>query len=206
MRLTNIEIYKYAQEKYDKANNPHVTLKNFVYFYEEARNEWFALADKDFELTEKRRHDFRNFVKKTSFTGDIYTLPESILYIKAVYTDFSSDCLDEVYKIPVRPLGWDEINVTLRNPFTCPSDDNPAYVEYDGKLEIYSTTAPTNTTVVYIKRPEPYNPIANPDGFTEENREQQEAIIDIAVSKIKLKFSQSFGYQAMKSSEIPMNE
>ena len=205
MRLTNLELYKYAQAKYDKANSPHVTMPEFKLFYEEARSEWLNLIDKDFELTEKRRSDFRGFILGLDFAGDTKVLPDDVLFIKAVISTFASSC-SSVPKVPVPPRSWDEITESLRNPFTCPTDEEPVYVEYDDKIEIYSTTVPTATKVIYVKRPKVFDLTTNPGGFTDENRGQQEMILDIALAKIKLKFSQQFGYQAIKNSEIPMNE
>ena len=205
MRLTNLELYKYAQEKYDKANTPNVSQRNFVLFYTEARSDWLALIDKDYELTEKRRSDFRGFILPQTFSGDTKVLGDEVLYIKAMLTSFATSC-DSVPKVPVQPRSWDEVTESLRNPFTCPNDEEPVYVEYDNKVEIYSTTVPTLTKFIYVKRPKAFDLIGDPGGFTDENREQQEMILDIAVAKIKLKFSQQFGYEAIKNAEIPMNE
>jgi hypothetical protein len=205
MRLTNEELYRYAQEKYDKANNPHVTRSNFKLFYEEARHEWLALTNKDFELTDKRRNDLRVFTKKNTFTGDKYLIPDDVLYIKSVNSFFVNSCNDN-RGVPVQPKGMDEINENINNPFLCPSDEEPAYIEYDGFLEIVSNTMPTKSEFIFIKKPNEFDIIGNPNGFTEEDRQQQEQILDIAVAKIKLKFTQQIGYQAMTNSEIPRNE
>ena len=212
MRLTNLEIYKSAQEKWDKSSNPHVSQTDFQRIYTEARNEWLALTDKDFEVTEKRRSDFRGFVFKSTFSGDKYSIPEEVLYIKSVASTFSFSCdgVTQQIKVPVDPRSWDEINEALRNPLQCPTDEEPNYVEYsEGSLnilEIYSKTAPTVTEVVFVKRPTNYDLISNPGGTTIENREQQENIIDIAVAKVKMKFGQQAAYGNYINSEIPRNE
>lgn len=206
MRLTNEELYRYAKVKVDKSNTPRLSRADFKLFYEEARNEWLALADKDFELTEKRRSDSRGFLLDLDFAGDKYTFIDEILFVKAVYTEFTNTC-DSVnkYNLPVPPRTWDEAMASLMNPFQCPTDQAPIYVEVNGGLEIFSKTMPTKTTIVYIRRPTPFDIIGAPGGFTIENREQQELILDIAIAKIKLKFSIP-GYEAMKNAEIPMNE
>jgi hypothetical protein len=213
MRLTNLEIYKSAQEKYDKANNPHITQKNFVYIYEEARNEWLALADKDFEITEKRRSDFRGFISRETFqSSQKIQINDKVLYLKAVsaFFDFNCNGIIKELEVSVPSRSWDEITPILRNPFYCPTNEEPVYVEYSNQIgpliEIYSTSIPKRVDITYIKRPLPYALLTNPSGTTEENREQQEYILDLCIAKIKLKFNQQFGYQAMVSSEIPRNE
>lgn len=207
MRLTNEELFKYALEKIDKAGNPRFSRANFKIFYEEARSEWLALTDKDFELTEKRRSDYRGFILDLDFAGDKYTFIDEILYVKAVYTEFTNTCDPaNKYNLPVPPRTWDEAMASLRNPFQCPTDQAPVYVEVNGGMEIFSKTVPTKTTIVYTRRPLPFDILGVPNGYTLENREQQEAILDIAVAKIKLKFSQQYGYSAIKNSEIPTNE
>lgn len=195
MRLTNREIYQYAQELWDKANNPHDTPAAFRRRYEDARLTWLRLKAKDFEVTEMNREDLRPFIREQNFasTREVI-LDESlkIFRITALLGDFTFECSGKrtVRTLPIKPRSIDAIGASLTDAWNIPDDTEPAYYERwrngGNVLEILSTSTPDNVVLHWIKEPDRYNLDTDQGGFTEEGREQQQEIILMAVKGYEL--------------------
>lgn len=207
-KLSNLELYKYAQVKWDKSNSPHETPANFKRRYEEARLEWMKLKFKDFEVTEAVRSDLWPFIREKDFGSTKIVrfndvAPDRLLYKTAVRGDYTFACngKQNTYTLPIVPRTMDNMNAIGRDPFNQPDDTEPMYVERnDGTgpyLEIQSTTLAQNVTMHYIKAPDPFGLIANPNGFTEEEEMQQYEILDIAIKKYELSIENFGRFQGM---------
>ena len=208
MKLTNIEIYKYAQVLWDKSNSPHEPPLNFKRRYEDARMEWIKLKFKDFEVSELVRSDLWPFIREKGF-GSTKILrfndvaPDKLLYKTAVHGDYSFSCngRTNTYTLPIVARTIDNMNAIGQDPFNQPDDTEPMYIESnnitDGPhLQIQSTTVPANVVLHYIKYPEPYL-ISTQGGFTEEEEMQQYEIIQLAVRSYELSIENPLRFQGM---------
>ncbi|MCE7039242.1 hypothetical protein [Dyadobacter sp. CY312] len=207
-KLTNLELYKYAQVKWDKSNSPHETPPDFKRRYEEARLEWMKLKFKDFEVTESVRSDLWPFIREKDFGSTKIVrfkdvAPDRLLYKTAVHGDYTFACNGKqtTYTLPIVPRTIDNMNAIGQDPWNQPDDTEPMYVEgNDGSgayLEVHSTTVPQNLTVHYLKAPEPFGLLTDRNGFTEEEETQQYEIIDIAVKKYELSIENYGRFQGM---------
>jgi len=205
-KLTNLEIFRYASEKIDKSNSPDVQKLAFVWMYEEARLEWLRLKSKDFEVTEAQRSDLRIFIRDTDL-GNVrkaYINDNlNVAFILGVWADFDFECNGTVntYTRPIMPLSIDEAAEAMTDPFNQPDDEFPRYVERRDAQGLYfdilSTNVPKGVSVFYVKKPNPYALLTDPNGFTEEDQAQQYDIIDRAVMKYELSIENFNKYQGM---------
>lgn len=195
MKLTNREIYRYAQELWDKANNPHDTPFAFRLRYEDARLVWLRLKAKDFEVTEMVRKDLRPFIREQKFasTREVQLTDNlKIFRITALLGDFTFECSGKrtVRTLPIKPRQIDAVGASLTDAWNVPDDTEPIYFERwlngGNILEILSTSTPENVTLHWIKEPDRYNLDSDPDGYTEEEREQQMEIVQIALKDYEL--------------------
>lgn len=213
-KLTNLELYKYAQEKYDKYNSPHIRHRAFQWMYSEARKEWLRQKLKDYETVEQVRMDLLPFNREKDFLNTKrinlnQVAPDKIEQRTGVWADFEFECNGEVkiYTFPVQPLTKDVAAVLMTDPFNQPSDEFPYYLDKnDGQpyLEILSTTTPQVVTLSYIKAPKDYDLINDPNGYTEEEETQQYEILDISVKKAELSIENFAKFQGMRE-EIQTN-
>ena len=206
-KLSNIDLYKYAQGKYDKYNTPYVTRRYFQWVYSQARSEWFRLKYKDYEVSEAVRSDLRPFNRSKDFLNtsriNLNEVTPGEKFITTVYADFEFSCngSDTVYTRQVKPLSKDEAATKMTDPFNQPNNEFPFYTdENDGQpyLQILSETAPIVTTVGYLKEPDDYKLLDDPNGFTEENESSQYEILDLAVRSVELTVENFSKFQSMR--------
>ena len=205
-KKTNIELYKHAQVKWDKANQPHQNASDFQKRYQEARLEWMKLKWKDFETTEAARNDLRPFIREKDF-GNVRVVNFSEIpnkmFITAVHGNFSFSCNGKTttYTLPIVPRSIDNFNGSTTDPFNQPDDTEPVYIERNigsgTYIEVQSTTVPQALTVHYIKEPNPFSLVSSPNGTTEEEEAQQYEIVDIAIRKYELSNENYQRFQAM---------
>lgn len=207
-RKTNLGIYKAAQEKWDKANSPHLPQFPFSVLYQESRLEWLKLKVKDFEVTELVRVDLLPFLRKKEFgTAEKLLLsqvgPDRIFHRTKLTGVFTFECNGKQTKrtIDIAPRAVD--SDIANDPYNQPEDTDPVYYDdNDGDgpyIQVLSTNVPEDVVLRYVKYPEPYKLIEDPEGFTEEEEAQQNEIIDIAVAKY---LGRSRDFQGMQAQEL----
>lgn len=207
-KLSNVELYKYAQVKYDKYASPHMTRRAFQWMYSEARKEWLKAKYKDYEVVESVRADLRPFNRDQDFANtkkiNLSAIGSNkVEFITAVWGDFEFQCngKNTIYTSAIKPVSIDQAAELMRDPFNQPDDEFPIYLDRnDGQpyIEILSTTTPQVVTVHYIKKPEDYGLLTNPDGLTEEEETQQYEILDISVKKVELSIENFGKFQGMR--------
>lgn len=206
-KLSNIGLYKYAQVKYDKYNTPLMTRRAFQWIYSEARQEWLRLKYKDYEVSEAIRADLRPFNRSFDFPNtsrlNLNSMTPEAEYITAIYADFEFVCNNEmtIYTRDVHPYTKDNGASSLTDPYNQPSNEFPFYMdENDGQpyIQVLSDTLPVVTTITYLKRPDNYNLLSDPDGFVEEEYTQQLEILDLAVRSIELTIENFGKFQASR--------
>lgn len=211
-RKTNLDIYKAAQEKWDKANKPHETQDAFKLLYEEARLEWLKLKAKDFETTELVRKDLWPFIRKKEFgtTDKIFldsVLPDRIFIRTKLTGDYVFECngTRTTRNLTINPRAVD--SDISQDPFNQPHDTEPVYYDdSEGKrtfMDILTPSTPQNVILRYVKYPEPYQLLDLPFGYTEEDEDQQNEIIDMAVEKHLAKIGD---YQKMQAQAIELQK
>lgn len=213
-KLNNLDLYNYAQEKYDKYNSPYMTERAFQWMYSEARKEWLKDKLKQYETVEQVRMDLAPFNREKDFiaTNRINlsgTAPDKVEFKVALWANFEFECNGEitVYTVPVQPVSKDQVANLLRDPFNQPTDEFPIYIEKnDGQpyLEILSTSIPQVATLSFVKAPKDFNLVSDPQGFTEEEEMQQYEILDISVKKAELTIENFGKFQGMRE-EIQSN-
>lgn len=206
-KKTNKGIYVAAQEKWDKANSPHMTEFAFQLLYQESRLEWMKLKVKDFEVTEQVRVDLFPFVRKKVLgkTDKILltaVAPDRIFHRTKLTGVYTFECNGKQNKriLDIVPRAVDS-NIS-NDPYNQPDDTEPAYYDdNDGAgtyIQILSTSIPEEVTLRYIKYPNPFDLLDQPDGLTEEEEAQQNEIIDIAVAKY---LGRTRDFQGMQAQE-----
>lgn len=192
-KKTNLQIYEEWQVHADVVNNPYRTPPDFQTLYQNMRLKWFKLKAKDFEVSETVRADLRPFIREKDFgnVSEVFLKKDGIKieYITAVHGDWKFQCngKNTVRQLPIAPKAIDVVNAIMNDPFQQPVDTDPMYVEQNGATGIYlkilSTTTPDRVTVHYLKEPDQFDLVDNPEGFTEEEEMQQNEILDMVLGR-----------------------
>lgn len=215
MKLTNRELYNYARGKHDDSNNDFWKPAMFVRNYEEARLEYIRLKLPDFERNEAIRRDLAPFVAEPHNFGStnriaLGALLNPYLAVVTLHGEWGFSCNNRVTKrtLPIPPKPIEKAIVNLLDFTEQPEDTDPWYIEEKQGdlmfLRVLSRNVPDNLTLHYIKQPEPFALISDPNGYTQEDYTQQLEILDIALKKREIS-AENYNKAQAVASEIAGN-
>lgn len=215
MKLTNIQVVEYIKLKHDIAGSPEFDEKEISDLFNESYLEWIDERLRAGESSERNVSLLSRLVRKKDY-GSTRRLRLSLidpapLRIWTVLSNFNYECKGVVskYTRPVTPKEWDKIGVTMDNPFERPDDWFPYYTQVseggEPIIDIYSTTVPLESEITYVKTPEPFDAVNDPDGLTEVGLTAQYQIADIVLQKMSVIVQDAFRTQAVSQTEVAKN-
>jgi hypothetical protein len=172
----------------DKANAPWFSPTEKDKFLNLAINEYVKNKYRAFEVDEKVREDLLTLVSPVfTVAGNIINLDAvpNFLFILMINADINSPCGD-LSKVPVKPIQYDKLSESQRDPFNVAADKYPQYTQnMQGGLrtvEVISPTIPTLLRMVYLTKPAVVDIVAPVNCNLPEHTHEE--IVNLAVRKM----------------------
>lgn len=161
--MNTLEIYQRCVIDLDKYDTPTFEIEDFNRYAEKAIYEYINEKYKEFEITQKRTDDLRQFVTISTIAvsnQDFVALPEDYLrLLKLEYQITDLPCYDKRWVV-VQKTNADKLGYSEENYYWKPSLSNPQYQFI--KNNIYFRVGEGNNTNIsavrleYIMKPELY--------------------------------------------------
>lgn len=214
-KLTNIEVYEYVMLLNDKSRGVDFDEKEVSDLLNAAYIEWVDSLVRKGEVNDRNKTLLDQLVYKRDY-GSVKKIRLSLLpgvsfRVWNVLCNYEFECkgIKSTLTRPVVPKTHDQIGVAMSNPFESPTDWWPFYTRYSEGgapvLEIHSDNLPKEVEVTYVKMPETFDAVNNPDGFMEVSIDAQYQVCDLLLAKMLINTENYNAAQAVIQNEVLKN-